>query len=87
MAIVSRQQVAVILASNVGLISGGCCATAGVCFFVVVELVFFAPYFLSVAGVLHETLFYGNRWLYCALHTDVYLFIWLYNIFRAATID
>lgn len=32
-AIVSLQQVAVILASNVGLVFSGCCATAGVFFF------------------------------------------------------
>ena len=41
MAIVSLQQVAVIPASNVGLKSSGCCATAGV-FFLMVELLFFA---------------------------------------------
>lgn len=42
-AIVSLQQVAVILASNVGLVFSGCCATAGVFFFfLMVELLFFA---------------------------------------------
>lgn len=40
-AIVSFQQVAVILASNVGLTSSGCCATAGVS--LLVERLFFAP--------------------------------------------
>lgn len=44
MTIVSLQQVAVILASNVGLTFSGCCATAGVFlffFFRVLELLFF----------------------------------------------
>ena len=60
MAIVSHQQVAVIIASNAGVTSSGCCATAGAFFLswncYSLRSVFLLAgfyYLLSIAGVFH----------------------------------
>lgn len=76
MAIVSLQQVAVILASNVGRASSGCCATAGVFFswwncYSLPRVFLLAGfyYLLSVAGVL-------QCYLACIVVLQQVAFIW-----------